>query len=221
MRPGLFVWCAAISIVIPSVMLSDARGQTQAAAPRQAPPRGTAAKLPAIEPSTDEQKQVLGPFANGAQTLNAFKVCLNNPDLCRAWTPFTSAVGRTLPLRDRELLILRTAWLCGNDYTWAIHSQAARRGGFTDEEIRRITQGPRASPWSADDRLLLEVADALYTDRMIPDASWSALTKRYSNAQMMDAIFTVGQYSMISMLVRSGGVQQESGKSGFVLPSDK
>jgi 4-carboxymuconolactone decarboxylase len=221
MRPGLFVWCAAIAIVIPAVMLSDARGQTQPAPPRQAPTRGNAVKLPPIDPSTDEQKQTLGPFANGAQTLNAFKVCLNNPDLCRAWTPFTSAVGRTLPLRDRELLILRTAWLCGNDYTWAIHSQAARRGGFADEEIRRITEGPRASQWSADDRLLLEVADALYADRMIPEASWSALANRYSNAQMMDAIFTVGQYSMISMLVRSGGVQQESGKSGFVMPSDK
>jgi alkylhydroperoxidase family enzyme len=221
MRPGLFVRCAAISGVVLSVLLSGVRGQTQPAGPRQAPPRGSAAKLPPIEPSTDEQKQILGPFANGPETLNAFKVCLNNPDLCKAWTPFTSAVGRTLPLRDRELLILRTAWLCGNDYTWAIHSQAARRGGFTDDDIQRVTEGPRAARWSADDRLLLEVADALYTDRMIPEASWSALARRYNPAQLMDAIFTVGQYSMISMLVRSGGVQQESGKSGFVLPASK
>jgi 4-carboxymuconolactone decarboxylase len=221
MRPGPFVWCSAISIVILSAVLSDVRGQAQPAAPRQASPRGDAVRLPPIDPATDEQKQILGSFANGAQTLNAFKVCLNNSDLCRSWTPFTSAVGRSLPLRDRELLILRTAWLCGNDYTWAIHSQAARRGGFTEEEIRRITEGPRASQWSADDRTVLEVADALYTDRMIPDASWSALAKRYSTAQMMDAVFTVGQYSMISMLVRSGGVQQESGKSGFVLPAGK
>src|SRR5262245_31243144 len=221
MRPGLFVRCAAISGVVIAVVIADVGAQTQSASPRQASPRGNSIKLPPIDPTTDEQRQILGPFANGAQTLNAFKVCLNNPDLCRAWTPFTSAVGRTLPLRDRELLILRTAWLCGNDYTWAIHSQAARRGGFTEEEIRRITEGPRASQWSADDRLLLEIADALYSERMIPDASWSSLAKRYSEAQMMDAIFTVGQYSMISMLVRSGGVQQESGKSGFVLPAGK
>jgi 4-carboxymuconolactone decarboxylase len=220
MQPGWLIRCLAIAGVVLSMLTPELHAQTQPA-PRQASPRGNAAKLPPIEPSTDEQQQVLGPFANGAQTLNAFKVCLNNPQLCRAWTPFTSAVGRTLPLRDRELLILRTAWLCGNDYTWAIHSQAARRGGFSEEEIRRITEGPGASQWNADDRLLLGVADALYTDRMIPDASWSALTKRYSAAQMMDAIFTVGQYSMISMLVRSGGVQQESGKSGFVLPDGK
>jgi alkylhydroperoxidase family enzyme len=221
MRPGLFVRCAAISGVVLLAVIFDVGAQTSSPDARQAPPRGNAAKLPAVDPSTDEQKQILGSFANGTQTLNAFKVCLNNPDLCRAWTPFTSAVGRTLPFRDRELLILRTAWLCGNDYTWAIHSQSARRGGFTDEEIRRITEGPRASQWSVDDRLLLEVADALYVDRTIPDASWSALTKRYDTAQMMDAIFTVGQYSMISMLVRSGGVQQESGKSGFAVPTGK
>src|SRR5581483_5500939 len=221
MRPGPFVWCAAISIVVLSAVWSEVRGQAQPSAARQASRRGNSIKLPPIEPATDQQKEILGSFANGARTLNAFKVCLNNPDLCRAWTPFTSAVGRSLPLRDRELLILRTAWLCGNDYTWAIHSQAARRGGFTAEEIRRITEGPRASQWSAEDRVVLEVADALYTDRMIPEASWSALAKRYTAAQMMDAVFTVGQYSMISMLVRSGGVQQESGNSGFVLPADK
>lgn len=221
MHSGPLIRCAAISAVLLSVLRSDLHAQTPSADPRQAPPRGNAAKLPPIEPSTDEHKQILGPFANGAQTLNAFKVCLNNPDLCRAWTPFTSAVGRTLPLRDRELLILRTAWLCGNDYTWAIHSQAARRAGFSDDEIRRITEGPRAPQWNADDRLLLEVADALYTDRMILEASWSALAKRYSSAQMMDAIFTVGQYSMISMLVRSGGVQQESGNTGFAVAAGK
>src|SRR6476660_1662563 len=161
MRPGPFVWCAAISIVILSVVLPDVSGQAQPAAPRQASPRGNSVKLAPIEPTTDEQKRILGSFANGGETLNAFTVCLNNPDLCRNWTPFTGA----------------------------------------------------------DDRTVLEVADALYTDRMIPDASWSALAKRYSAAQMMDAVFTVGQYSMISMLVRSGGVQQESGKSGFVLPA--
>jgi 4-carboxymuconolactone decarboxylase len=217
----LFVRGAVIGCLLLSLFVAVSGRQASSSGARQAPPRGNAAKLPPIEPSTDEQKQILGPFANGSRTLNAFKVCLNNPDLCRAWTPFTSAVGRTLPLRDRELLILRTAWLCGNDYTWAIHSQAARRGGFTDEEIRRISEGPRASQWSADDRLLLDAADALYADRMISDATWSALGKRYSGAQLMDAIFTVGQYSMISMLVRSGGVQQESGKSGFAVPGAK
>src|SRR5437016_317945 len=77
--------------------------------PAQSSPRSKRVKLPPIEPSTAEQKRILGPFANGSKTLNAFKVCLHNGDLCRAWIPFTSAVGRTLPLRDRELLILRTA----------------------------------------------------------------------------------------------------------------
>jgi 4-carboxymuconolactone decarboxylase len=219
---SLLVRRAIVPAVLVAALASDVLAQAPSAGePRQAPPRGGSVKLPAIEPSTDEQKQILGPFANGAQTLNAFKVCLNNPELCRAWTPFTSAVGRTLPLRDRELLILRTAWLCGNDYTWAIHSQAARRGGFSDADIQRITEGPGAPQWQADDRMLLEIADALYAERLIPDAGWAALAKRYSPAQMMDAIFTVGQYTMISMLVRSGGIQQESGKSGFVLPAGK
>ena len=190
-------------------------GAQDAGAPSQASKRPLTVKIAPIDPTTDEQKTILGSSSAGPNTLNAFKVCLNNPELCRVWMPFTGGVGRTLQFRDRELLILRSAWLCGNDYTWGIHSETARRGGFTDEEIRRIAEGPTAVGWSAWDRAVLDAADQLYADKRITDATWTALAERFKEPQFMDAIFVVGQYSMISMLVRSAGIQPESGRPGF------
>lgn len=190
-------------------------GAQDAGAPGQTSKRPLTIKIAPIDPTTDEQRTILGSSSAGPKTLNAFKVCLNNPELCRVWMPFTGGVGRTLPFRDRELLILRSVWLCGNDYTWGIHSDTARRGGFTDAEIGRIADGPKAAGWSAWDRTVLEAADQLYADKRITDATWTALAERYKEPQFMDAIFVVGQYSMISMFVRSAGIQPEAGRPGF------
>jgi alkylhydroperoxidase family enzyme len=217
MRWSIGISAAALSIVVLAIDGStDAGAQTAAPPPAtQASKRPATNKLPAIEPTTEEQKQTLGRSANGSNTLNAFKTCLNNVELCKPWMAFTGVVGRTLPIHDRELLILRTAWLCGNDYTWGVHVDIARQNGFTNDDIVRITQGPKAKGWNVWDTVLVEAADALYVDKLIPDHAWSALDEKYDAGQLMDVVFTVGQYSMISMFVRSAGIQAETGKSGF------
>ena len=50
----------------------------------------------------------------------------------------------SLSPRIRELLILRTAWLHGSDVIWRERVPFARKAGITDEEIRKIAQGPTA-----------------------------------------------------------------------------
>ena len=218
MRSRIGVRTAALSIVILALVAGsiNASAQSTPTQPaKQASKRPTRNKLPAIDPTTDQQKDALGRSANGPTTLNAFKTCLNNVELCKPWMAFTGAVGRSLPIHDREVLILRTAWLCGNDYTWGVHVDIAKQNGFTNDDIVRITEGPRAKGWNAWDAVLLETADALYIDKLIPDRTWSALDEKYSEGQLMDVVFTVGQYSMISMFVRSAGIQPEAGKSGF------
>ena len=51
----------------------------------------------------------------------------------------------SLSPRVRELLILRTAWLHGSDVIWRERVPFARKAGLTNEEIRKIAQGPAAA----------------------------------------------------------------------------
>jgi 4-carboxymuconolactone decarboxylase len=131
--------------------------------------------------------------------------------------PFTRYIlgaTSTLPPRDRELLILRTSALSRADYDWGHHVPAAKRAGLTDDEIARIAKGPEAGRWSAFDATLLRAADELHRDQFITDTTWTALAKTYNERQLMDAIFTVGQYTMVSMFLNSAGVQREPGVVG-------
>jgi hypothetical protein len=168
-------------------------------------------RIQPLEPSewTDEQRQILGSRAQGANTRNTFKICLRNPALCRSWLPLTTYVESkesTLPPRDREILILRTTWLSGNDLTWGPHEGIAKRLGLTDDDILRLTK-PGAAGWNAFDAALVRAADELHEDQFIQDATLKALAERYNERQMMDAIFAVGQYTLIGMYLNSTGAQ--------------
>jgi alkylhydroperoxidase family enzyme len=132
--------------------------------------------------------------------------------------PFTNYIlsdRLSIPPRERELLILRVGYLCNSDYEWAQHAPLGLRVGLTADEVARIPKGPEAPGWNPLDVLLLRAADELHRDKFISDATWRALDERYDDRQMMDVVFTVGQYTMVSMFLNSAGVQLEKGQTGI------
>ena len=143
----------------------------------------------------------------GGRELNIFRVMMNHPDLTRRWTVFAGHVLRkqTLPVRERELLILRIGWLNQAEYEWAQHVEIARRGGITEAEIERVKVGPAAG-WNAHESALLQAADDLFENSVVSDRTWAALAERYSTAEMMDVVFTIGQYNLVSWALNSFGV---------------
>jgi alkylhydroperoxidase family enzyme len=182
--------------------------------------RVSQARIQPLEASewTDAHREILGPRARDGQAFSVFKTCLRNPDLCRAWMPLVSYIlseKNTLSPREQELLILRTSWLCRADYDWAHHVPRAKQSGLTDEEIQRIPKGSEARGWSRFDALLLRAADELHTDQFIKEATWKGLADRYNERQLMDTVFTVGQYTLVSMYLNSAGVQLEPGFTGL------
>ena len=111
--------------------------------------------------------------------------------------------------------ILRTGWLCQAEYEWAQHVLIGRRSGIRAEEIEQISEGPEATGWSDGDAALVRAVDELHADAMIGEETWTALAERYSKEQLMDLVFTVGQYNLVSMALNTLGVQLDDGLEGF------
>lgn len=166
---------------------------------------------------TDEQRDLLAPYESGGRLYNVYTTMANYPDLMRDWIVFASHVLRrnSLPERDREMLILRIGWLCQSEYEWAQHVRIGRSVGLTGEDIEHIMEGPDAEGLPERDRLLLRATDELHEDAFISDATWSALNEIYDTKQMMDIVFTVGEYNLVSMALNSFGVQLDEGLQGF------
>jgi 4-carboxymuconolactone decarboxylase len=126
-----------------------------------------------------------------------------------SWLPFMRHVmfETTLAARDREILILRTGWRCRAEYEWAQHVRFGKAAGLTDADIANIMAGPDAPELAAGDRLLLQAADELHDHSHIGDALWAELAAHYGRKQLMDMVFAVGQYTLVSMMLNSFGVE--------------
>lgn len=168
---------------------------------------------------TDEVRELLaGTQGVGrGRALHVFTTLARHPKLLKRWLVFGNHIlfKSALTPRERELLILRVAARCRAEYEWAQHAVIGRRAGLTDAEIRRVHAGPEASGWSPEDAALLRAVDALHDHRKLGDELWALLRDRYDEQQILDLIFTVGQYEMLAMALNSLEVEIDEGLEGF------
>ena len=166
---------------------------------------------------SDEVQKILRPNVEQGSVFNIFKTLAHHPDLLRRWLVFGNHVlfKSTLPPRERELVILRIGWLCEAEYEWAQHVKIGKDAGLTDVEIERIKAGPNARGWNEPDTLLLRATDELRRDAFISDTTWKGLSAHFDTKQLMDVVFAVGQYNLVSMALNTLGVQLDDGLEGF------
>lgn len=146
-------------------------------------------------------------LARGRDGYNMTRVLVNHPDFYRVFIPFVDKLmGRSLlPPRDREILILRTLGLCDESYEEDHHVRIARTLGISaaDIEAARSGEGGALGPF---DRALMRAADELINDRCMSEKAWSTLAKTYTVDQMIEVVFLVGCYTMLSMATNSFGM---------------
>ena len=164
------------------------------------------------------QRKLLEPIKGKEPFYNVMGTLCRHADAAekfQVWAYHIMGDTSTLGPREREILILRVGWLCEAEYEWGLHVIFGRGVGLTDDEIERIKEGPKASQWTAFESALLSATDELHHDACISDATWAKLSEHYDEKQMMDVIFTVGQYHTVSMALNSLGVQLDDGVGGF------
>jgi len=206
---------SAMAVVVAAQTRVDAPGVRQ-------PPQLTVPRIAPLPEAqwTDVHRQLVDKWAGGKAD-TAFATLLNFPALVEGVMPYTNYLSAqsSLSLRHRELLILRTAWLLGNQPLWATHAPRARQAGFSAADIHRIAQGADAQGWSAFDATLLRTVDQLYRNSSITDATWKALSAEYDMFHLMDAVETVNQFTVMAMADNSFGVQPDPGTTDR-LPTD-
>ena len=179
---------------------------------------------PRIEALTDAQldtdaQALLAPIASKGRVLNIFRTLCHHSGLAKRWMVFANHIlGKsTLDPKERELVMLRIGFLCNAGYEWGQHVVIARQVGLSEAEILLAKSGPQSADILPLYRLLLQATDELHSDAHIADVTWLGLLDHYSTQQMMDLVFTVGQYNLVSMALNSFGVQLDDGVPGWDL----
>ena len=156
-----------------------------------------------IENLDADAAAILQPMIDAGRPWNIFLTLAKHPDLARRWLVFSNHVlfKSTLPPRERELAILRIGWLCKSEYEWAQHKIIGSDAGLEAEEIEKIKDGPQGE-WNQLDSLVLKATDELHAEKQISEETWISLLEFWSEQQLMDLVFAVGQYTLVSMALK-------------------
>lgn len=102
-----------------------------------------------------------------------------------------------LPLRLRELAVLRVALARRSAFFWGEHVKVASDGGVPEEDIARLAKGNEG--FAGADRLVLDATDELISQGRAKESTWQRLTDELGTHQAMELIFVVGTYAMLAM----------------------
>jgi 4-carboxymuconolactone decarboxylase len=156
-------------------------------------------RIPPVAPEdrTPQQRRLLEPV-QGADAANVFATLVAHPKLFEAWLPFCLYLLRCpdFSARHREMVILRTAWLCGANYEWAHHVGFAREAGLSEDEICALSG--EGSDWTAEECTLLDAVDELHAYHTLSDETWNRLARFLSADQLITLPMLVGQYTMLA-----------------------
>lgn len=159
-----------------------------------------------------EQAEALGPvMRDGAAPLNIFLTFARAPEaLTRflAWGNYILSRRNALDPRRREIAILRTGYNCRSGYEFAQHERIGLASGMSEAEVAGVKEGPGAACWDDLDRAIVTACDELVRDHFVTDATWASLAPLGDKGRM-DLVFTVGQYTQVSMMLNTFGVQLE------------
>jgi 4-carboxymuconolactone decarboxylase len=167
---------------------------------------------------TDEAREVFAYWGepdawnNGSKT-NIVMVQANHPKLAMAYYALGKhlLLDSTLPVRPRELAVLRTSWHLKCEYEWHYHVGYAVNIGMSFAEIAAIGIGAEAGNWNEQDRAVLSAVDELWQNSRVTDATWASLATHFDKRQLMDLVFTIGSYVMLSWAIAAFGIQLEDG----------
>jgi 4-carboxymuconolactone decarboxylase len=167
---------------------------------------------------TDEHRKVHAfwgepnAWEEGSKT-EIMNVMANHPPLGQVYNIWGKhfLMHNTLSTRQLEIIILRVAWLTKSAYEWHNHVGYGLNAGLTLDEIAAIRDFADGDTWQEAEAALIRACNEQIGDHCISDATWETLARHFSRQQLMDLVFTIGNYVMMGWAISSFGMPIEGG----------
>jgi 4-carboxymuconolactone decarboxylase len=101
--------------------------------------------------------------------------------------------------REREIAVLRQAWITGAPYEWGEHVDIGKRVGLSAEEIERIVAGSAAPGWSRHEGAIIKAVEELFERFQISEETWAVLAESWNDQQFLEFPILVGVYAATAM----------------------
>jgi 4-carboxymuconolactone decarboxylase len=204
MRSRLLVtWLCSLGFTIPAAN-SAAQG---AAPPAELDPKLVGNRFAPLTwtEMSEAQKTMTRHVLDGPRTAmgGPFNVMLRSPvmgDLAQelgAQVRFNSALQA--PLREMAILMAARHWT--SHYEWNAHNAAALSAGLNPAIVAAIAAGQVPKTMQAHEAVLHRFCAELLETKRVGDETFAAAKAAFGEQGITEIIFTLGYYSMVSMLL--------------------
>ena len=118
-----------------------------------------------------------------------------------------------LPMRERELVIFRTAARIGADYEWGMHVKLfAGRCDIDADQLDALAKKDAGSGgWSDAEAALVGIVDILIDRRHLNDEEFAQISAHFSSEQIFEIVQLVGFYQSVALIIGTFDIPQEPG----------
>jgi 4-carboxymuconolactone decarboxylase len=174
-------------------------------------------RIPQITPEewTDKVREVFGAMSGGQSTdgskSHVLKTFAHHPATVLPFLAFNRHLlwDTSLPHRIRQIVILRTGWNRRANYVWPAHLKVSLGIGMSRPDFEAVKAGAASPHWSELERSVVAAVDQVCADNNVDDATWAVLAEHFERKQLMDMLFTIGTYMLVSLVTNVLRVERE------------
>ncbi len=162
-------------------------------------------RVPLVEPGTRPELAAIESriMAERGRISLLYQVLLNSGPIASGWERLLTAVRNEtgVPADLRELIILRVAVLNGAAFEFDAHVPHAQKAGVSARKIQAVREQALSDVFAPLERLVLELADAMTRDIVVPSAVMEPLRDCFDAKSVVEIVATVAAYNMVSRLL--------------------
>ena len=140
-------------------------------------------------------------------SLNVYRAVANAKKVYTGWMEAGSAALNSplLPVRLRELVVLRTAYLMDCRYELGQHNDIAPTAGVTEQEIKAVTS---ESGWEQLDlkdteRSVVRLTSELLTTRSVSAALFDQVHEALGSEATIEVLMVISRYAGLALMLNA------------------
>lgn len=172
-------------------------------------------RLPPLRELTPRQAEISERIASRrGGTRGPFLIWLRSPELCErvealgAYCRFESA----LPDRLRELALLIAARHFDAQYSWNAHADKAVAAGLSAASVQRLAERSDPDFGDPEAEIMYRFATEVLEKHFVSDETFAAGMEAFGEQGLVDLIGSLGNYSMLAMLLNTFEVDLQPGR---------
>lgn len=179
-------------------------------------------RLKPLEPPYDRETEALlerYPRRNG-YLLSLFRVFALSPRFLKKGVANLLDRDSPLPMRDREIVILRVTANNGCEYEWGVHVAAfAEHVGLDGKAVAATASVSQpAGVWTEREALLVRVVDELCAHGTLEDTTLAGLEAGFTLPEQLEILALVGNYHTVSFVANVARLPPEPFAARFAAP---